>query len=893
VALAAAAAGLAAVAAGVIIYLATDTGRLEINNDGVEMNGARIVLLKDGEEYASIDVEPGTKRQTIRAGEYEVALRGAPPGVELDVRATKKGRPHDYGSPTRPRDKVYAVYRGGGMSIEIARVSPPVQPPKAEPTPLTIGMNKDLGMLFQGRLVAPAELTRELREALKENPDREVAIDLPKNKWTVVGHVDQLEQIARTTGAQRITRPAWSEIRIRFGVINGSAQYLDINGPGYSASGFAKSYLPNVREVITKNPGLPVLLDVADGVNLADARIAEGFDELRKVAAATGAEVRVARTPDRAVAESPNALVEEVRLDGLQDFVLGLAFTPTGSHLVTSGADGAAIWNARNGRRIRELPHQNASVHAVAVSQDGLQVVAAGKGNAVILSEFATGAEIARFTGHTGFVECVAFSPDGNRLAAGSSNWVRKERGDVTVRVWDVETGREIWKADLPRTSDNTGMVYDVMFTPGGEQLVTVHHGPQDGISLFDAATGELQRRFSGSHSSIQCAALSPDGKMLATGHEAVAVRLQVWNDPQNAVIRLWELKTGREIGRLVGHTGGIQSLDFSFDGQRLLSCSGGQFLNDAYNPHPSSDNSLRVWDIATRQELIRQPLKHHGQRAVFSSDSRYIASSSGEVGEPPLVQIWRLPESAPALPSQYFQHLAGERLESAVRERVGGGAGRKITADRIPQPPGRIRYDAQIDGVGSKIIDDVFVDLRDVVMRGTDAKEVHHGEQGIAWRLLRYTTPTNNGEVRVTLISRELGGQPADESTKWLLKIEAAEWVKGEGKGTPVVVNVEGRGDQMKLSLDGAPLSREELLTRLNALATGDPGIQVHVGGDVVPVNKQVMDLVREIGVAGVGESNVKFSPDVTRRIMDDAVQRGKAERERKNGNQQPNELP
>jgi sugar lactone lactonase YvrE len=252
-------------------------------------------------------------------------------------------------------------------------------------------------------------------------------------------------------------------------------------------------------------------------------------------------------------------------------------------------------------------------------------------------------------------------------------------------------------------------------------------------------------------------------------------------------------------------------------------------------------------------------------------------------------IEEWRKKGDSPQIaaegnqsdkPSQYFEHLAGEPLESAVRERVGGDVGRRIAAERIPQPPGRIRYEAQIDGVGSKILEDVFVDLCDLVMRGTDAKVVHTGEQGIGLRLLRFTTPTHNGEVRVTLTSRELGGQPADESTKWLLKIEASEWLKGKSQATPSMVRVERKDGTVALYLDGAPLSREEVLARVDALATGDPGFQVHVEGDVVPVTKDVMDLIKAIGATAVGEQNARFPPQITRQIMDDAVQHGKAMR-------------
>jgi serine/threonine protein kinase/WD40 repeat protein len=281
-----------------------------------------------------------------------------------------------------------------------------------------------------------------------------------------------------------------------------------------------------------------------------------------------------------------------------------------------------------------------------------------------------------------------------------------------------------------------------------------------------------------------------------------------------------------------------------------------------------------------TREGLIRVTMRklRSDKREPKIVTWRFVI----QVEEWPLAKDGVSPPAATARsrsdqPSQYFERLAGEPLESAVRERVGGAPGRRITAERIPQPPGRLRYEAQIDGVGSKIIDHVFVDLKDLVMRGTGARLVHEGERGIDLRLLRYTTPTHNGEVRVTLSSRELSGQPADESTKWLLKIEASEWAKGASQATPAVVRVEMSTDSMTLTLDGAPLTREVLLSRLDALATGDPGFQVHIEGDVVPVTRDIWDLIKDIGATAVGEKNVKFPSEVTQRIMDDAVQRGK----------------
>ena len=350
------------------------------------------------------------------------------------------------------------------------------------------------------------------------------------------------------------------------------------------------------------------------------------------------------RGHDLTESADPPGFIEDVRLDGHEKYVLALGYTPDGNRLVSGGAEHLFLWDTRNGRRVRELPGHTRGIHSVAVFPDGERVASAGKGDAIVLSDLNTGEVLRRFTGHTGFIQSLAVSADGTRLASGSADW---ERGDRTVRVWDVETGKELWQAEVPHSgnADGTGAVHGVAFTPDGTRLLSAHNAPADGISVWDAGTGELLRRFSGTLSSIKCMSLSPDGRTLATGHAAVDVKRLRWDDPANAVIRLWDLGSGEEIRRLVGHTGGILAVDFSSDGRTLLSCSGGQFKNDDFIvPSLSRDNTLRVWDVATGRELARQPLAEQGQTAMFAPDGRQIASASAP-GEDPIVQLWRLPE--------------------------------------------------------------------------------------------------------------------------------------------------------------------------------------------------------------------------------------------------------
>jgi WD40 repeat protein len=72
----------------------------------------------------------------------------------------------------------------------------------------------------------------------------------------------------------------------------------------------------------------------------------------------------------------------------------------------------------------------------------------------------------------------LAFSGDSQRLATGDG-------GDYTVKIWDVETGRELFT--IPGKTDRTDVAsYSLFFSQSGEQLIT---GNQDGkIKIWNAA---------------------------------------------------------------------------------------------------------------------------------------------------------------------------------------------------------------------------------------------------------------------------------------------------------------------------------------------------------------------------------------------------------------------
>jgi WD40 repeat protein len=206
-------------------------------------------------------------------------------------------------------------------------------------------------------------------------------------------------------------------------------------------------------------------------------------------------------------------------------------------------------------------------------------------------------ADLRTLHGHTGWIACVCFSPDGNRLASAST--------DETVRLWGVRTGREerILKG-------HTGLIWSVCFSPDGKRLASAS---EDGtVRLWDADTGQETRVLKG-HTilidskehivPVHSVCFRPDGKRLASGG---------WDQ----IVRVWDAETGQQVRALKGHTGDVTSVCFSPDGQRLASAS--------------DDLTVRLWDADKEQEV--RALKGHTNSVTsvcFSPDGQRLASAS------------------------------------------------------------------------------------------------------------------------------------------------------------------------------------------------------------------------------------------------------------------------
>jgi len=322
------------------------------------------------------------------------------------------------------------------------------------------------------------------------------------------------------------------------------------------------------------------LLPARPPAGAADAGGAGVDADVLAAATALGA-VPVASTPVRAVFTPPRAGVRAVAfapvsgmlaagwgptivltdpldgrptrvLTGHTDLVLGLAFGPDGTWLVSVGQDGAVRWwDAASGRQLGVERPGPGALGCVAVSPDGRQA-AVGSADGTVWLLPGRGERVPppgtapRVLGHhaDGAVGAVAFAPDGSRLASGGA--------DRVVRLWDLGGDRP--PRELTGHSDR---VKSVAFHPDSRTLAT---GGFRSIRRWDVETGEQTGELAGHDGGVWSAAYTPDGEALISGGADNEVR--VWRRGSDAH------------GRLGGHAGRVWAVAVSPDGALVASGS-------------------------------------------------------------------------------------------------------------------------------------------------------------------------------------------------------------------------------------------------------------------------------------------------------------------------------
>jgi WD40 repeat protein len=271
--------------------------------------------------------------------------------------------------------------------------------------------------------------------------------------------------------------------------------------------------------------------------------------------------------------------------------VSAIALDSNGTNLATGSRDGeVTIWDTAPGEDPTTLPGHRGVIKCLAYSADDLWLASGGADKTIRLWSAKTRELKKVFSGHARGVVCLAFSPDAKRLASGS--------GDETVKVWNTETGAEETTNAL-RQRAKRGPVVSLAFSLNGADLAIA---TADVVEVWDAAPS--QRRFEfrqrDKGSIWWNVRYTAQGRLIAMGSGARYARALRINakqgvstgshQPQDDEIRLWDVDTKREIGRLSGHHDSVRSVEVSVDGTLLVS--------------GSQDQTVRIWDLTRTQRL-------------------------------------------------------------------------------------------------------------------------------------------------------------------------------------------------------------------------------------------------------------------------------------------------
>jgi WD40 repeat protein len=331
---------------------------------------------------------------------------------------------------------------------------------------------------------------------------------------------------------------------------------------------------------------------------------------------------------------------------------LGAFFTQDGKSLFATAARSCRIWNLAGAGDKRVLASHTGGVPVVAFSPNGELLAAGGKDKSVSLWKVATVERVHRITALPEAVQTLAFHPDGRLLAVSSGG---------TARLWDTRSWQAV--ADVP--PDPGGEFWSLAFSSDGMCLAG---SGEAGVRLWKLERGPNGPRLSPiaqpSKELAGSLCFSPDSRTLAwverVGYERV--------------VHLWDVNTGQ--GRVLparpAHW--ILTLSFAPDGrlamindqqevewwdvaagQRVAAYGRGELEQrsgtsawstiTALSPdgawYAAANRAISLWDAQTGRLLLALPRENNPVIALAWSPNRsYLAVGSADGG----LALWDLP---------------------------------------------------------------------------------------------------------------------------------------------------------------------------------------------------------------------------------------------------------
>lgn len=253
------------------------------------------------------------------------------------------------------------------------------------------------------------------------------------------------------------------------------------------------------------------------------------------------------------------------------------------------------LWDAQSGKELRQLPAEHHGDLTLALAPDGKTLAVAGGPAAITFWNLADGAKGPAIDNPAKDpILCVRYSPDGKQLAAGHRTGM--------VRVWNLADSKIVQELKYP------GAAFTLAFSPDGKNLAVSGNSK---VLIWEIASAREIRQFlskdgpPATQPYVASLAYSADGNTLALGC-------------YDAVARLVDVNSGKEVRACEGHRSAILGVAFSTDGRTLASAS--------------FDQTVRIWESFSGQQIASYSGHRGPVHAVsFSPNDRTLYSASAD----------------------------------------------------------------------------------------------------------------------------------------------------------------------------------------------------------------------------------------------------------------------
>ncbi|MBU0485403.1 MAG: caspase family protein [Proteobacteria bacterium] len=351
-------------------------------------------------------------------------------------------------------------------------------------------------------------------------------------------------------------------------------------------------------------------------------------------------------------------LARTIRLEigpGNNGKIFALALSPDNKVLAVGGflapkPASILLLDFESGEVISQLNGHNNTINDLAFSPDGLKLVSASADKTAIIWDLISGTPQHILRGHQEYINTAAFSPQGTKVVTGSS--------DQTLKLWDVEFGNAI-----ATMKGHQGKIQAVVFTPNDEII----SGDSGGNILRWNPQGELVKKLASQETAVSSLSISPDGKKILTGHGCCdgtkpsyvintdsGEKLITFSQHLNSVrataispngrfaataggndneILFWDINNGTILNTFVGRGRAIWSISFSKDGNSIA--WGTQWARDNVFSYGNLEQEFFLFneegdlnprpggkvDLSNNQKFC-QPVKSVGDISVHTKDS-------------------------------------------------------------------------------------------------------------------------------------------------------------------------------------------------------------------------------------------------------------------------------